>query len=132
VRVTGGYSDFDFSWPLAPGESFDTAPYYGGYSSEGFGGASRLLRRFEREEILPDRLRPHVRPVLYDSWEATGFNVDEPEQRALAQKAANLGVELLLSMTAGLESVVTTVRDWGIGSSIPKNSRTGCSRLSAM
>ncbi len=55
VRVTGGYNDFDFSWPLAPGESLSTPPYYGGFSSHGFGEASRLLHRFERDEILPDR-----------------------------------------------------------------------------
>ena len=31
VRVTGGYNDFDFSWPLKPGESLSTPPYYGGF-----------------------------------------------------------------------------------------------------
>jgi alpha-galactosidase len=34
-----------------------------------------------------------VRPVLYNSWEATFFAVDEPGQKALAEKAARLGVE---------------------------------------
>jgi alpha-galactosidase len=96
VRVTGGYNDFDFSWPLAPGESLSTPPYYGGFSSQGFGEASRLLHRFERDEILPDRAHPHVRPVLYNSWEATEFNVNEPGQKALAEKAAKIGVELFV------------------------------------
>jgi alpha-galactosidase len=96
VRVTGGYNDFDFSWPLAPGESLSTPPYYGGYSGQGFGEASRLLHRFERNEILPDRAHPHVRPVLYNSWEATEFNVNEAGQKALAEKAAKIGVELFV------------------------------------
>ena len=96
VRVTGGYNDFDFSWPLKPGESLSTPPYYGGYSGRGFGEASRLLHRFERDEILPDRAHPHVRPVLYNSWEATTFDVDEAGQKALAEKAAKLGVELFV------------------------------------
>jgi alpha-galactosidase len=96
VRVTGGYNDFDFSWPLKPDESLDTPPYYGGYSDHGFGGASRLLHRFERNEILPDHAHPHLRPVLYNSWEATEFNVSEKSQEALAQKAAKLGVELFV------------------------------------
>jgi alpha-galactosidase len=34
-----------------------------------------------------------VRPVLYNSWEATLFAVDEAGQKALATKAARLGVE---------------------------------------
>jgi len=96
VRVTGGYNSFDFSWPLKPGESLRTPPYYGGFSSRGFGEASRLMHRFERNEVLPDRAHPHVRPVLYNSWEATTFNVDEPGQKALAKKAAKLGVELFV------------------------------------
>ena len=54
------------------------------------------MHRFERNEILPDRAHPHVRPVLYNSWEATTFNVDEPGQKALAEKAAKLGVELFV------------------------------------
>ena len=96
VRVTGGYNDFDFSWPLKPGESIETPPYYGGYSGEGFGEASRLMHRFERNEILPDHTHPHVRPVLYNSWEATTFNVNEEGQKTLADKAAKLGAELFV------------------------------------
>jgi alpha-galactosidase len=34
-----------------------------------------------------------LRPVLYNSWEATGFKVDEAGQEALAEKAASIGVE---------------------------------------
>ncbi len=96
VRVTGGYNDFDFSWPLKPGESLGTPPYYGGFTSRGFGEASRLLHRFERDQLLPDRAHPEVRPVLYNSWEATTFDVDEAGQRVLAEKAAKLGVELFV------------------------------------
>jgi alpha-galactosidase len=96
VRVVGGYNDFDFGWPLKPGESLTTPPYYGGFSDQGFGGASRLLHRFERDEILPDRAHPHVRPVMYNSWYATLFDVDEVGQKALAEKAAKLGAELFV------------------------------------
>lgn len=96
VRVTAGYNDFDFSWPLKPGEKLSTPPYYGGYTSQGFGEASRLMHRLEVKEILPDRAAPHPRPVLYNSWEATEFNIDEAGQKALADKAANIGVELFV------------------------------------
>ena len=36
---------------------------------------------------------PKPRPVIYNSWEATEFNVDEAGQMALAEKAAALGVD---------------------------------------
>jgi alpha-galactosidase len=91
VRVTGGYTPFDFSWHLAPGESLETPAFYGGFADTGIGGASRLLHRFEMQSIVP---QPHrLRPVLYNSWEATGFDVNEAGQETLAEKAASLGVE---------------------------------------
>jgi alpha-galactosidase len=96
VRVTGGYNDFDFSWPLKPGQSLETPPFYGGYSGAGFGRASRLMHRLERNRILPDHAHPRLRPVLYNSWEATEFNVNEAGQKELAAKAAKLGVELFV------------------------------------
>jgi alpha-galactosidase len=91
VRVTGGYTPFDFAYRLAPGESLETPKFYGGYSASGIGGASRLLHRIEMDTTIP---QPHrLRPVLYNSWEATGFDVTEAGQEALAEKAASLGVE---------------------------------------
>jgi len=96
VRVVGGYNDFDFAYLLKPGESLSTPPYYGGFTDRGFGDASRLLHRFQREEILPDRAAPRLRPVLYNSWEATLFNVNEEGQKQLAEKAAKIGVELFV------------------------------------
>ncbi len=93
VRVVGGFNDFDFSYPLKPGESLETPAYYGGFSSQGFGGASRQLHQLEISEILPDHAHPKVRPVLYNSWEATEFNVNEAGQSVLAAKAAKIGIE---------------------------------------
>ena len=96
VRVTGGLNTFDFAYPLKPGETLDTPAFYAGYSGQGFGAASRLLHRFERERISPGGLMSRVRPVLYNSWEATTFNVNEAGQTQLADTAAKLGVELFV------------------------------------
>lgn len=93
VRVTGGFNSFDFGYQLAAGESLTTPPFYAGYTNGGIGEASRILHAFERIQILPNRSGSRTRPVLYNSWEATGFNVDEVGQEALADKAASLGVE---------------------------------------
>jgi alpha-galactosidase len=93
VRVTGGMNAFDFGYLLKSGERFQTPYFYGGYSEEGIGGASRLMHNLEVDSILPHHPTPKLRPVLYNSWEATTFNVDEAGQMVLAEKAANLGVE---------------------------------------
>jgi alpha-galactosidase len=96
VRVTGGFNSFDFAYPLKPGETLETPIFYAGFSAAGFGGASRMLHRFTRERILPGGAAARLRPVLYNSWEATEFNVDEAGQTRLAEKAAKLGVELFV------------------------------------
>ena len=93
VRITGGYNTFDFAYSLAPGETLSTPPFYAGYTDAGLGEASRLFHRFQRADILPGGLQSRVRPVLYNSWEATFFAVDEAGQKALAEKAAKIGVE---------------------------------------
>lgn len=93
VRITGGFNPFDFGYPLAPGEQLETPIFYGGYSGLGFGEASRLLHHFEITQILPQAPHPKPRPVLYNSWEATEFDIDEQGQEQLAEKAASIGVE---------------------------------------
>lgn len=93
VRVTGGYNPFDFSYPLKPGQGLNTPVFYAGYTSGGIGQASRLMHHFELSKILPGAPHPKLRPVLYDSWEATAFNVTDAGQERLAERAAKLGVE---------------------------------------
>ncbi|TKD52331.1 alpha-galactosidase [Sphingomonas baiyangensis] len=94
ARIVGGYNPFDFAYRLAPGERLETPVFYAGYSGEGMGDASRRMHRFQRAEILPrEDGRLPLRPVLYNSWEATEFDVDEAGQMRLAEQAARLGVE---------------------------------------
>ena len=93
VHITGGPNTFDFSYDLENGATFQTPYFYGGFSNHGLGGASQLLHRFEVNSLLPHAPTPKLRPVLYNSWEATTFHVDEAGQMALAEKAASIGVE---------------------------------------
>ena len=99
VRVTGGFNPFDFGYVLHAGQSLETPVFYGGYSPDGLGGASRLLHHFELAHILPrtastaSQPLPRPRPVIYNSWEATEMNVAEAGQEALAEKAAALGID---------------------------------------
>lgn len=91
VRVHAGYNTFDSRWELAPGERHLTPALVSGVSVEGWGGASRRLHAFTQEHVLP---HPQARPVLYNSWEATYFNLSHANQAVLARKAAAIGVEL--------------------------------------
>ncbi|MGH1552885.1 alpha-galactosidase [Streptomyces sp. L7] len=64
------------------------------WSDAGFGGASRTWHAYQRTYVIPDADRD--RPVLYNSWEATQFDISEEQQEVLAQRAAAAGVELFV------------------------------------
>lgn len=94
VQLFGGYGHDALTWRLTGDECLRTPVFCGLYTADGFGGASRGWHEHIREHVLP---RPdEVRPVVYNSWEATGFAVDEAGQKQLAQLAAPLGVELFV------------------------------------
>lgn len=93
VSVTTGFGHDGPRWPLAPGETLTSPSAYGLYATGGFGGAGRAWHAHARG------LLPHPgedRPVLYNSWEATGFDVTPENQIALAHRAAGLGAELFV------------------------------------
>jgi len=96
LQIAGGINDFDFSWQLKPNECFVTPKFVAGYTNNGFGDSSRKLHHYQIDYILPRNANHKIRPVLYNSWEATKFNVNEEGQKELAKKAASLGVELFV------------------------------------
>ena len=91
---TGGFGHEGLTWSLQPGEALETPVFAGLYTTGGFGAASRAWHGYVRRHVL--RHPEETRPVLYNSWEATGYDVDEAGQMALAARAASLGVELFV------------------------------------
>lgn len=79
---------------LGPGERLTTPVSVGMYTEGGFGAASRAWHEYFRAHVIahPDELRP----VLYNSWEATEFDVSIRGQMQLADRAAAIGVELFV------------------------------------
>ena len=61
------------------------------YSADGLDGLASVWHAYERRIT-----RQRTRPVLYNSWEATGFDVDAANQLALAKIAADVGAELFV------------------------------------
>jgi alpha-galactosidase len=129
VHVTGGLNDFDWAWPLEPGQELTLPAFAGLYTTGGFGAASRQWHAWQRAAVLPPRgnggraapraqgpggnggtgsplvsrgglggIAPpeETRPVLYNSWEATTFDVSEDGQGRLAKLAARIGAELFV------------------------------------
>lgn len=87
-----GLNSHDFMLELQPGEVFTAPAVLCGYSGTGFGTMSHHLHHFALKHIL----REGYRPVLYNSWEATEFQVNSQEQILLADKAKEIGAELFV------------------------------------
>ncbi|HEX6447009.1 MAG TPA: alpha-galactosidase [Streptosporangiales bacterium] len=95
AQVLAGFGHDGFGpYRLAPGETLTTPVFAHLWSDGGFGGASREWHAYARRHVMPRA--DEVRPVLYNSWEATGFDLDQPSQERLAERAAGLGVELFV------------------------------------
>lgn len=92
VGFTAGSGHEGMTQPLSPGEEFTTPRHAALYTDGGFGATSRAWHAYVLAHVLPHP--DEIRPVLYNSWEATGFDVDEEGQLALAARAAALGAEL--------------------------------------
>lgn len=95
TRAVLGFNPFDFEHVLKGGEVFTTPEIICG-AADGFGDMSRNLNAFGYNEILPKNFAKKELPVLYNSWEATEFNVNVKDQSALAKKAAEAGCELFV------------------------------------
>ncbi|MEU9149793.1 alpha-galactosidase [Streptomyces sp. NPDC048417] len=94
VRVRAGRVPHEGAVLMAPGETLKTPRLACAFSPDGLDGLARVWHRYERH-LTGDRLhRP--RKVLYNSWEATGFDVDAAGQLELAKAAADIGAELFV------------------------------------
>lgn len=94
LGLTSGAGHEGLRFNLAPGASHTTPRLAGIYSDAGFGGTTRAWHTHIRAHVLPHP--EETRPVLYNSWEATGFDVTQAGQQRLAAHAAALGVELFV------------------------------------
>lgn len=92
-RITAGLNDADLVCPMERGECFETPPMVLCMSAEGMGALSRRMHDFERDPLKPNR---PPRRVLYNSWEATQFDVRADAQMRLAERASRMGVELFV------------------------------------
>ena len=94
LRIHLGENPVDSQRSLEAGDSFATPLVLAGRSDHGEEGLRRSFTTFHQRRTLPLPLID--KPVLYNSWEATYFNLNLANQVELARKAAAIGVELFV------------------------------------
>ena len=114
VRVSGGADDETGVVVLGPGECFETPHSLGVWSPSGLPGLSRAWHRYQRSVLARDTDLGH-RPIVYNSWYSTGFDVRVEHQLALADAAARIGAEVFVvddGWFSGRSSDRTGLGDW--------------------
>ena len=91
-----GIHPFGFDWLLTPGQIFYAPEALLVYSDSGIGGMSRIYHRLIRSRICRGEFRDAERYVLINNWEATYFHFDEDKIIRIADKAAEIGIDLLV------------------------------------
>ncbi len=74
-------------------EAYESPWAYAAFSGRGLNGVMHTLHAFLRERIIPKSVAKKPRPVHLNTWEAVYFDHDRDALRALATRAAELGVE---------------------------------------
>jgi len=127
VAVAGGAGhDAAAARHLMPGEHWTTPTALGVYTRDGFGGLSRSFHRYARGHVIP--YPDEIRPVLYNTWEATYFDVNEADQRELARTVALLASSCSWSTTGGSAAASTTGPDSVTGNRARPSSRAASHR----
>jgi len=96
TQITGGINFWDTHWVLKGHSEFKTPKMVFGVSTDGSNGASRRMHRYILDHVMPKPFSQQVSKLLYNSWYATTFNVNEKDQVALARVARDIGVELFV------------------------------------
>ena len=96
VQIVGGMNFWDQEVNLKPQQKITSPRMLFGYTEQGVEGVTMNLTSYTRGKLLPASHRNQLRPVLYNSWYATTFNVNEEHQLALAKVAKEIGVEMFV------------------------------------
>ena len=96
ARLSAGLNPDVFSWQLDPGESLSSPEAVLVYSAEGLNGLSQQYHRLYRTRLARGFWRDRPRPVLINNWEGTYFDFTEDRLVAIAEKAAEIGIELFV------------------------------------
>ncbi|NHN35892.1 alpha-galactosidase [Pseudomaricurvus alcaniphilus] len=115
VRVLTGINPFNFRWQLEPGASFNSPEVLQVYTDRGLSSMSRTWHRFIQDRISEPRFAHSARPSYFNTWEAAYFNVNETSILRLADRAKELGLEMLVvddGWFEGRDSETTSLGDW--------------------
>lgn len=95
-RAMIGLNDFDFSWHLQKGETFQAPEAVMVYSNAGMNGLSHMFHDLFSKRLVRGKWRDKERPVLINNWEGTYFDFTEDKIVEMAEQSKECGIELFV------------------------------------
>lgn len=96
LRTFIGVNKFGFGYTLETGETFQSPEAVLVYSDNGLGQMSRIWHKLTRERICRSKFRDIERYALINNWEATYFDFTVEKLSAIADRAREIGLDLLV------------------------------------
>lgn len=115
TRIMMGINPFNFTWQLAPTETFETPEVMMTYAANGLNQMSQSFHHFINQHLVRGKYQQQERPTLVNNWEATYFDFDSEKLLALLDEAADLGIEMFVlddGWFGARESDFTSLGDW--------------------
>ena len=97
VRVLLGLNPLHSSWHIQPGETFTSPEAVAVYSADGTNGMSQSFHDLYRNHLSRSNHTLQTRPVLLNSWEGLGFEINQTALDRLAGETADLGISLFVN-----------------------------------
>ena len=96
LRCVIGIHPEGFSWPMSPGDEFQSPETALVYSDEGLGKMTRIYHDLYRNHLIEKRWLTQDRPVLVNNWEATMMKFDTEVLIGFAKSAKEAGIDMLV------------------------------------
>ena len=96
MRTLMGINPEAFGWRLEPGEIFSSPEAVMVFSDKGLGEMSRIFHRLYTNHLVRGKWAHIKRPLLINNWEATGMDFTGDKLVTFAERAKELGIDMLV------------------------------------
>ena len=116
-RAVMGINPEGFGWHLEPGETFVAPEVVMVYSNAGIGEMSRIYHRLYSKHLIRGKWADIKRPLLINNWEATGMSFTGDQLVTFAERAKELGIDMLVmddGWFGNRDDDTTALGDWQV------------------
>lgn len=93
AHIVWGINPDMFSWKLKSKEIFESPEAILIYSKNGVDGVRDISHRFINRHIRRGNWRDRMKPLMFNTWEGSYFNINETKLSVIAKNAKDMGIE---------------------------------------